>query len=464
MLNTNTKIHFIGIGGIGMSSLAQLLLESGYIVSGSDESPNHLTRKIESRGGKVFASHRASNLGDAQVVVYSTAINKNNPEMAAALKRNIPTLHRAELLSQIMQEKDSVAVTGTHGKTTTASLISSILVESGLDPTLILGGELNLIGGNTHAGKGNIIVAEADESDGSFLFMSPRYSVITNIDADHLDHHKDLEGLIKANLDFAKKTKPNGELFCLFDDLNVRRILLNYSGRFTTFGMYKEADLSCRNVKINGFSSEFDCIYKNANLGRIKLNLPGTYNILNSLAAILVSLHLGVDFDCIKKALFAYSGVKRRFEVKSDTDGVTIVEDYAHHPTEISRVLEAARASGKRRVVVVFQPHRYSRTKDLLDDFGKCFSSADELILTNIYSAWENPIKGLSVTDIYKKVLSSGNRNVRIIPKDNIAGYLYNTAREGDLILILGAGDVGEVAGSLKDLFDREKNEQTINR
>ena len=458
MLTTNTKIHFIGIGGIGMSSLAQLLLDTGYIVSGSDETLNSLTSKIESKGGRVFLGHKASNLGDAQVVVYSSAIDQKNTELIMAKKRNIPIFHRAQLLFELMKEKESIAVSGTHGKTTTSCMLSSILIEAGMDPTLILGGELNLIGGNTYAGKGEFVVVEADESDSSFLFLEPKYTVITNIDQDHLDYHKSLEGLIKANLDFAKKTKLDGELFCLFDDYNIRRIILDYEGRFTTFGMSKEADLHATNLKFDNFKTKFNCIYKKRDLGRVTLNIPGEYNVLNSLAAILVSLRLGVDFNYAKSALSNYTGAKRRFDVKLKRDDIMIIEDYAHHPTEIEAVLKASKSYKGKRLVVVFQPHRYSRTKFLLESFGTCFGLADELILTNIYHAWEEPIKELSVRDIYQRVLVSGQRNAHIMPKNNITDYLYNTAQPNDMILVLGAGDIGDVASNLADMFTHDEN------
>ena len=457
MLSSSTKIHFIGIGGIGMSGLALLLLESGYIVSGSDEVPSHITERINAKGGRVFSGHKASNLGDAQLVIYSSAISDDNPELLTARKKEIPVLHRAELLAELMKDKTGIAITGTHGKTTTSCLLASVLIQAGLDPTLVLGGELKGIDGNTRRGKGELLLAEADESDGSFLFLEPKYSVITNIDTDHLDHYGSLEGLIKAGSDFAKKTKTGGELFCLFDDLNIRRILLGYEGRFTTFGLYKEADLHAERIEFKKFQSEFDCIYKKENLGRVKLNLPGSYNITNSLAAILVSLHLGIEFDTIKQALSSYSGVKRRFETKVNQDGIMVVEDYAHHPTEIKEVLKACTAYGEKRLVVVFQPHRYTRTKHVLDDFADCFKGAHELILTNIYSAWEEPIRDLSIGDIYQKVVKTGQRNVHIMPKKNIADYLYNNARPNDLILILGAGDICEVSDKLASLLKEEK-------
>jgi len=451
MLEANTKIHFIGIGGIGMSALAQLLLERGYIISGSDQYPSHLTEKLKENGAKIFSGHKPIHLEDAQLVIYSSAISPNNPELEQARKKKIPIIHRAQLLGEIMNNNKSIAVTGTHGKTTTSCLLASILLEAELDPTLILGGELNSIDGNIRAGTGELILAEADESDSSFLYLEPRYSVITNIDQDHMECHGDLDGLIKNFSDFAKKTSKNGELFCLFDDLNARRLLLNYEGRFATFGLYKEADLHAEDIKFNDLATEFDCIYKNKNLGKITLNLPGRYNVLNALAAILVSMHLGVNFNCARSALSKYSGVKRRFEIKFNKDGIMLVEDYAHHPTEIKEVLKAARNYSGRRLVVVFQPHRYTRTKNILDSFTDCFALADELILTNIYSAWEERIENISIKDIFDKVVRRGQKNVHIIPKGNIANYLYNTSDAGDLILILGAGDIYEVADELRD-------------
>lgn len=449
MLNINTKVHFIGIGGIGMSALAQVLLSKGYIVTGSDIKPNNLTRIIEFKGGKIFKGHRKENADNAQIVVYSSSISKDNPELLWARKKNLRILHRAELLAELMKEKDGIAVTGAHGKTTTASMISDILIKAGYDPICILGGESSSINGNAYVGKGRFLVAEADESDGSHLYLEPKFGIITNIDREHLDYYRDTESLIKTNERFLEKIRPDGVFFGLIDDNFIRKILLHYDRRFVTFGLSNEAELYATDLKMEGLETEFKCVYKQNKIGSVRLRVPGRHNVNNALASILFALHLGIDFEVIKRALFEFRLSKRRFEIYPDTGGITLVEDYAHHPTEIDATLEACRLLKPKRVIAVFQPHRYTRTKELSKEFGSCFRMSDELILTNIYAASEAPIEGVSVKNIYDEVIRNGFRDVHIMPKENITGYLYNTFEDGDLVAVLGAGDIGEVARDL---------------
>jgi len=449
MLRNNTRIHFIGIGGIGMSALAQVLISKGYIITGSDVKPNNLTEVIESKGGKVFKGHSASNIEGVQVVVYSSSISVDNPELEEARKEKLSILHRGELLAELMKEKEGIAVTGSHGKTTTASMVSDILIKAGHDPVCILGGESPGLNGNVYIGKGKFLVAEADESDGSHLFLEPKFGIITNIDREHLDYYKDVDHIVETNLKFLENIRRNGIFFGCIDDDLIRRTLLHYDRRFATFGLSHKADLHAVNIKLEGLISQFDCIYNGKMIGSITLGVPGLHNVLNALASLILALYVGVEFASAAKALSEYRSTKRRFEIYPDTGSVTLVEDYAHHPTEIAATLEACRLLKPRRIITVFQPHRYTRTKELAAEFGSCFAGTDELILTNIYAASERPIDGVSIKTIYDRVIQTGQKNVHIIPKDNIAGYLHDTSSEGDLIAVLGAGDITEVASDL---------------
>ncbi|MBL7068484.1 MAG: UDP-N-acetylmuramate--L-alanine ligase [Candidatus Omnitrophica bacterium] len=456
MLNKSARIHFVGIGGIGMSALAQVLLSRGYIVSGSDINLNNLTRLVEFKGGRIYKGHDRKNVGDAEIVVYSTAVSKDNPELLEAAKRHLKILHRGELLGELMKDKIGVAVTGAHGKTTTTSMLSDIMIKARLDPVCILGGESVNLRSNAYAGKGKYLIAEADESDGSHLYLNPKFAILTNVDREHVDYYENMEELVKINRSFLKRIHPDGIFFGLIDNEFIRKILLHYDRRFATFGLSKEADLHAANIHMEGMISRFDCIYHKENLGTINIKIPGIHNVLNALAASIFALHIGIDFNVIRDALSLFKSSKRRFEVYPDTDGITLVEDYAHHPTEISAALEACRLLKPRRLITVFQPHRYTRTKALSNEFGLCFGLSDELILTNIYAASEPPIEGVTVKNIYDKVLENNFENVHIMPKENIADYLYNSSEDGDLIAVLGAGDISEVA---KELAQRFKDE-----
>ncbi len=456
MLKQNAQIHFIGIGGIGMSALAQVLLARGYIVTGSDIKPNNLTELLERKGGRVFKGHKVDNVGSAQIVVYSSSISKDNPELVEAKRKNLLVMHRAQLLSELMKERIGIAVTGSHGKTTTASMISDILIKAGCDPVCILGGEALSLNGNAYAGKGKFLVAEADESDGTHLYLEPRFGIITNIDREHLDYYKDAEHIIQTNLKFLERIQPDGTFLGLIDNELIRKLLVHYDRRFATFGLSRDANLYASNIRIKGLRTQFDCIYNKRNIGTVRLRIPGMYNILNALASILLALHIGIDFETIAQALFEYKSAKRRFEIYPDMDGITLVEDYAHHPTEISATLEACRALAPKRILTVFQPHRYTRTKELQKEFGSCFSQSDRLILTNIYAASEDPIEGISVKNIYDEVLKNGLQDVHIMPKKNICDYLYDNLEEGDLVAVLGAGDIGSVAKRLHRRFKED--------
>ena len=450
MVKDNRNIHFIGIGGIGMSGIARILLEMGHKVSGSDIESNDLTRNIENLGAEVFCGHRSSNISkDVDLCVYSTSVSKDNPELIRARKRSIKIIHRAEMLGEIFNEKKGIAVTGTHGKTTTTSLISIVLEKAGLDPTVIIGGEVSQFGGNAKLGNGSYVVAEADESDGSFMHLEPFYAVITNIEPEHLDHYKDLGQIKSSFLSFIRKTKRRGAVFYNKDDAVCGEIVRSSGRRCHSYGLSEEADIYPKDIKMNGFRTVFTCVYKKKNMGEIILNIPGTHNVSNSLAAILVSLNLGIKFNIIAEALKCFNGAKRRFQLRSQTGDVMLIDDYAHHPTEIRAVLDTCRNWKNKRVIAVFQPHRYTRTKFLADDFGKCFSGCNKVILTDIYSASEKAIRGVSIKTIYDRIIDNGTKDVIMIKKNRIPEYIMKIKRPGDMILILGAGDIKKVADEL---------------
>lgn len=457
MILDKKNIHFVGVGGIGMSGLALILLKGGYKISGSDLESNNLTQKLAKAGGEISVGHNAGNITPGtEAVVYSSSIDNLNPEIIEARKRNIPIVKRAEILGELLNAKKGIAVTGTHGKTTTTSLISVMLENCKLDPTVIIGGEVELFGGNAKSGKGEYVVAEADESDGSFLYLKPFYSVITNIEMEHIDYYKTLEGAVNSYSAFADNLKRGGTVFYNHDDENVKKALKNFKGSKESFSLSKGSDIYPVEIKMNEFRSSFLCVYKNEVLGRVFLNIPGRHNILNSLAAILVGFKLGLSFENITQSIQAFTGTKRRFHLRADVDGVMLIDDYAHHPTEIRAVLEACRSWKDKRVIVVFQPHRYSRTKFLADEFGRCFTGADKVILTDIYAASEEPIEGVSVANIYDRVKKHGISDVTMMNKRDIAGHIMQMKKQGDMILVLGAGDIKEVANELSKRLNEE--------
>jgi len=451
-LDKKKRVHFIGVGGIGMSGIAYLLLKKGYKVSGSDLESNNLTRRIADSGGVVFQSHDASNIsGDVGIVVYSTSISGNNPEMAEAKKRRIRLMHRSEVLGELFSGKYGIAVTGTHGKTTTTSLTAVMLYNLGLDPSAVIGGEVKEFAGNAILGKGKYFVAEADESDSSFLNLKPRIAVLTNLEMEHVDHFKSLDDAVSAFAAFVSNIKKGGTLFYNADDANLRKAAARFRSKRGTFGFSQDADIRPENIRLEGLRSSFDCVYKGNRLGRVDLKLPGRHNVLNALAAILVGLELGREFERIAGAIKDFGGAKRRLEVRSETDGVILIDDYAHHPTEIRAVVAACRNLGLERLVAVFQPHRYTRTKLLAAEFGRCFEGVDKLILTDIFASSEPPIDGVSVKLIYDKVKASGFKDVVILKKAELADHVMKLKKKGDVVLIMGAGDIKKVADELAD-------------
>jgi len=447
MYRKKYHIHFVGIGGIGMSGIAELLLNLGYTVSGSDLKSSEITERLKRFGGHILKGHAEDQVGDADVVVVSSAVDADNPEVRAARQASIPVIPRAEMLAELMRLKYSIAVAGAHGKTTTTSIVSAVLDRGGLDPTVVIGGKLKSIGTNARLGEGEFIVAEADESDGSFLKMSPTIAVVTNIDREHLDHYPDLDAIKSAFLDFIDRIPFYGLAVLCLDNESVQSLIPEIKKRYTTYGMSTQADVQARNVIFEGLRSRFTLCHKGEPLGDIRLNLPGIHNVYNAMASVAVGLELGIPFETVKAALETVEGVQRRLEIKGDVNGITIVDDYGHHPTEIKTTLQAAKeAWPDRRMVVVFQPHRYSRTRALFDEFTRSFYQSDVLLVLPIYSAGEKVIEGVDSNSMCDGIRQHGHKEV--ICKDTIAAAvagLRDLLVPGDILLTLGAGDVWKV-------------------
>ena len=440
-------IHFVGIGGIGMSGIAELLLNLGYKVSGSDTSSSDITRRLESLGGIIFQGHSAEQIHGADVVVTSSAIGPDNPEVAAAGQGSIPVIPRAEMLAELMRLKYSVAIAGAHGKTSTTSIVASVLGKGGLDPTVVIGGKLKSIDSNALLGEGDYIVAEADESDGSFLKISPTIAVVTNIDREHLDFYQDLNAIKEVFLSFIDKIPFYGLAVLCLDDEPIQDIIPNIQKRFTTYGMSTQADFQAKDVVFEGLKSRFHVHHLGVRLGEIVLNLPGIHNVYNALAAIVVGIELDIPFGVIKSALQTVEGVQRRLEIKGENKGVTVVDDYGHHPTEVRVTLQAVRESWPdRRVVVVFQPHRYTRTQALFDDFTRAFYQSDLLVVLPIYAAGEKKIKGVEGHTLFEGIRSHGHREVVYMQDfETAVSHLKKVLTQNDILLTLGAGDVWKV-------------------
>ncbi len=450
-------IHFVGIGGIGMSGIAELLLNLGYKVSGSDTVLSDITRRLESLGGIIFEGHSATQIHGADVVVTSSAIDAGNPEVLAAGQGSIPVIPRAEMLAELMRLKYSVAIAGAHGKTSTTSIIASVLDKGGLDPTVVIGGKLKSIGSNALLGEGDFIVAEADESDGSFLKMSPTIAVVTNIDREHLDFYLDLNHIKEAFLSFIDKIPFYGLAVLCLDNEPIQDLIPKIQKRFTTYGMTTQADFQAKNVIFEGLKSRFGVYHLGQQMGEITLNLPGIHNVYNSLASIAVGTELDIPFDHIKSALQNAEGVQRRLEIKGEAKGVTIVDDYGHHPTEIKVTLQAVRESWPdRRIVVVFQPHRYTRTQALFDDFSRAFYQSDLLVVLPIYAAGEEKIKGVDGYSLFEEIQRHGHREVVYMESfETAVSHLKKILTPGDILLTLGAGNVLKVGETvLTELSD----------
>ncbi len=440
------KLHFVGIGGIGMSGIAELLLNLGYEVSGSDLKPSPVTDRLTSLGGKIFYGHRAANVEGTNVVVISSAVRPDNVEVVEAKRLQIPVIPRAEMLAELMRLKYGVAVAGSHGKTTTTSMVATVLVNGGFDPTAVIGGRLNAFGSNAKLGKGDFIVAEADESDGSFLKLSPTIAIVTNIDREHLDHYANLDEIQAAFVSFVNKVPFYGAAVLCLDDPNVQAILPRVERRIVTYGTSKQADLVASRIEFHDFGTSCQVHYRGNALGTLQLRIPGRHGILNSLAALATGLELEIPFDKIAEALASFQNADRRFQVKGQKTGVLVVDDYGHHPTEIIATLSAARHACDRRIVTVFQPHRYTRTQALEEDFARAFHHADVLLVLPIYAASEEPIPGVTAERLVEQIKKFGHRDVMFAPDPgSVQRLLTERLREGDLLLTLGAGDVWKI-------------------
>ena len=451
MYRKQYHIHFVGIGGIGMSGIAELLLNLGYKVSGSDLKSSDTTERLKRFGGTIFRGHEAHQVENANVVVVSSAVEDNNPEIQAARQVSIPVIPRAEMLAELMRLKYSIAVAGAHGKTTTTSIVAAVLDRGGLDPTVVIGGKLKSIDTNARLGEGEFIVAEADESDGSFLKMSPAIAVVTNIDREHLDHYGDLDDIKSAFLSFIDRIPFYGLAILCLDNESVQDLIPNIKKRYTTYGISAQADIQAKNVRFDGLQSRFSLYRRGDHLGDVRLNLPGIHNVYNSMASVAVGLELSIPFDTIKDALETLEGVQRRMEIKGECNGITVVDDYGHHPTEIKATLQAAKeAWPDRRIVVVFQPHRYSRTRALFDDFTRSFYQSDILLVLPIYSAGEKVLEDVDSFSMCDGIREHGHREV--ICKENLmaaVAELKDILQTGDILLTLGAGDVWKVGENL---------------
>jgi UDP-N-acetylmuramate--alanine ligase len=444
------NIHFVGIGGAGMSGIAEVLLNLGFAVSGSDLAETAVTRRLASLGASIRPGHSPDNIRGAQVVVISSAVGDDNPELLAARREMVPVIRRAEMLAELMRMKHGIAVAGAHGKTTTTSMIATIFHHGGLDPTVVIGGRLGIIGSGGRLGQGQYLVAEADESDGTFLKLSPTVGVITNIDREHMNFYETMDRLEAAFLDFANKVPFYGLTVLCLDDPAIQRIIPRLEKRHLTYGLRSQADLVAREVVSRGLTSTYTAEYLGRTLGSVTLGVPGVYNVYNSLAALAVALEMEIPFERCAEALAGFVNADRRFQIVGEADGVTVVDDYAHHPTEIKAALAAARGAAKGEVVAVFQPHRYSRTADLMNEFATAFYDADHLLVTEIYPAGEEPLPGVSGREVWETITRHGHRRAVFTPtKAEAVAHLRANLRPGDLLLTLGAGDVWQVGRTI---------------
>ncbi len=457
MFRKTQHIHLVGIGGSGMSGIAEVLLTLGYKVTGSDLAASDATRRLEELGGKIFIGHHESNIGAAQVVVTSSAVVPTNPEVVAAKAKPIPVIPRAEMLAELMRLKYGVAIAGAHGKTTTTSMVASVLAEGGLDPTMVIGGKVNALGSHARLGRGELLVAEADESDGSFLRLSPTIVAVTNIDREHLDHYGSMAQVEATFLEFINRIPFYGLAVLCSDNERVRSLLGGVVKRYQTYGLEEPAggpppDFRATDIVLKEWGSEFRAFFRGRALGPFRLAIPGIHNVSNALVAVAIGLELDVPVDLIRRGLAAFSGVERRFHLRGDKHGIMVVDDYGHHPTEIKATLAAAKQGWRRRLVVLFQPHRYTRTRDLMDDFARAFDEADALFVTDIYPASESPIPGVTGETLVERIKGAGHPNVTWVPqKQELPDRVTPILQPGDLVLTLGAGDIWKAGLGILD-------------
>jgi UDP-N-acetylmuramate--alanine ligase len=445
MFSSIRKLHFVGIGGIGMSGIAEILVDQKFAVTGSDRAPGENTERLEQLGVKVSIGHDAKNVDqDVDVLVFSSAIPPDNPEILEAQRRKIPVIRRAEMLAEVMRLKYGIGIAGTHGKTTTTSMVSLVLIEGGIDPTVIVGGRLRgLAGSNARLGKGEFIVVEADEFDRSFLSITPTIAVLTTLETDHLDCYRDLEDIKGAFIQFAGKVPFYGFVVLCLDEPALQEIMPKIKKKIITYGLNGQADLQAVDLVHKQNTTRFLVVHEGKDLGEITLQIPGKHNVQNALAAIAVGTELNLPFEKIRAGIEKFTGVFRRWEVKAEVDGITVVDDYAHHPTEIKATLSGAKAGWRRRVVAVFQPHLYSRTRDFYDEFGRSFFNADVLVVTDVYPAREEPIQGITGEIIANAALQFGHKSVHYVPdKRAVPDFLMKIRKKGDIIITIGAGDI----------------------
>lgn len=453
------RIHFTGIGGIGMSGIAEVLLNLGYQVSGSDLRESEATRRLTGLGGEIEIGHAANNVAGADVVVTSTAIRQGNAEVDEANRLLIPVIPRAEMLAELMRMKYGIAVAGTHGKTTTTSMVATVLTHAGIDPTAVIGGRLNAFGSNAKLGQGKFLVAEADESDGSFLKLSPTLAVVTNIDEDHLDFYSDIEEIRDTFVSFINKIPFYGVAAICLDDPNVQEIIPRIEKRFVTYGLSSQATFQATDIQHQSGESSFTCIFNGESLGEIKFAMPGEHNVLNALAAVAIAHELQIPFETIAEGFATFGGVQRRFQIKHSCDQLMVVDDYGHHPAEIKATLAAARSGWDKRVVAVFQPHRYSRTSALLEEFSTAFYHADHLVITDVYAAGEQPIAGADSARLADMANEHGHRSVHYAAsKEDVIEHLLETIRDGDMVITLGAGNVWQYGEEFAKAFNDQSN------
>lgn len=449
------RIHLVGIGGAGMSGIAEVLLTLGYTVTGSDLHESDTVRRLRELGGRIFIGHDPSHIGGAQVVVISSAVSPDNPEVVAARANQIPVIPRAEMLAELMRLKYGLAIAGAHGKTTTTSMVAAVLAQAGLDPTIVIGGKVNALGSHARLGRGELLVAEADESDGSFLRLSPSIVAVTNIDREHLEHYGSMERLREAFLEFINRVPFYGLAILCLDDEHIRALLPRVVKRYQTYGLrettgYPGPDFRATEITLKQWESEFRAYFKGKSLGPFRLSIPGIHNVSNALVAIAVGLELDVPLDLIRKGLATFTGVERRFHLRGEKAGIMVVDDYGHHPTEIRATLAAAKQGWAKRLVVLFQPHRYTRTRDLIDEFASAFGDADLLFVTEIYPAGEPPIPGISGEKLADAIRANGHSAVTwVARKDELAERVLSVLKPGDLVLTLGAGDIWKVGPEL---------------
>jgi len=451
LFKTARRIHFVGIGGVGMSGIAEVLLTLGHRVSGSDIKQTDVTRRLVQLGAAVTLGHAEDNVReDTDVVVISSAVKYSNPEVVRARALKIPVIPRAEMLAELMRLKYGVAVAGTHGKTTTTSLIAAILARAGLDPTVVIGGKVHAMGTNARLGQGELLVAEADESDGTFLMLSPSIAVVTNIDPEHLDYYGDMDRVRSAYLEFINRVPFYGVGVLCLDNVNVRSLLPQVRKRVLTYGTTADADYVARDLCVIGMETIFEAVRDGIVLGTLRLRLPGRHHALNALAAVAVASELGVGFGVAADALREFGGIHRRFELCGEIGGVMVISDYGHHPEEIRATLTAAREGFGRRLVVLFQPHRYTRTRDLFNDFLDAFDAADHLFVTDVYAAGEEPVEGLSGEVLAWALKRRGHLEVTYVPRhEELIEAVKPTLHVGDIVLVLGAGSIHTIAEDL---------------